>query len=162
MQSFLATLHCLNFMIAASTPSTVEKYVVFFPSHSQRTIWDFKKTTPFCFADTRRQLMVNCWFGSRWFGFRLHPPMNPGLLLKGIPTESQTTNPKSPDPGKTWISGSFFPGQGGENIWKLLLLVDWGGQGNAALSHLELSWNILEPSGGQANWWMDFWEKQDP
>ena len=29
--------------------------------------------------------MVNCWFGARWFGFRLDPRKWKGLLLSGIP-----------------------------------------------------------------------------
>ena len=42
---------------------------------------------------TNLHLMVNCWFGSRWFGIlRVHPSNNP--FHKGIPN-IQTTGPQS-------------------------------------------------------------------
>ena len=32
-----------------------------------------------CFEESLKiQLMDNCWFGSRWFGFRLDPPNERG------------------------------------------------------------------------------------
>ena len=37
------------------------------------------------------QLMVNCWFGARWFGF-LESPYERDCYL-GVPLECQTTNP---------------------------------------------------------------------
>ena len=39
------------------------------------------------------QLMVNCWFGARWFGFRTDPRKWKGLGFSGVPLESQTTSP---------------------------------------------------------------------
>ena len=48
------------------------------------------------------QLKVNCWFGSRWFGFRLDPRKWKGLLLTGVPLESQTTNQNQTTKITTW------------------------------------------------------------
>ena len=41
------------------------------------------------------QLMVNCWFGARWFGFLESPKMKGIGNLGCTPIESQTTGPQT-------------------------------------------------------------------
>ena len=45
----------------------------------------------FYFQGCFRQLLVNCWFGARWFGYLGSPYERDGYL--GVPLESQTINP---------------------------------------------------------------------
>ena len=68
----------------------------------------YKKKAPLntCFFQfTLRQLVVNCWFGSRWFGIRIGVPLsnkcnNP--FHKGNP-RSQESKPSAPNHQLTWV-----------------------------------------------------------
>ena len=50
--------------------------------------------------------MVNCWFGSRWFGF-LGSPYGKGLLLRGTPIRIQKPRGPKPPTGH-YLTGSGF------------------------------------------------------
>ncbi len=56
------------------------------------------------------QLMVNCWFGARWFGFRKDPLMKIALATLGVPLESQTIGAPNQQLSIPWESLGCQPG----------------------------------------------------